>query len=262
MTSRWRRGLRPVHGPLLPSPRGAARRLAGGLPGSARSTWGAAGRPDRRARRAPRCDGCRRRPVGPVRGACRQLPGCRRAGRALQACRSTTTRSTSRPRAWWFTSWRTLWRVSGDRRVTHPAAGWARRVGPRRPGHAHVAVIGEVLATLVPAEDTDEGSRSGRRRPRGVLDAAGLSDVEVVEMAVTVTHPTSRSGGSRSSTASAPSADHRGLEPGVRPPSRRRCAPAWARGPSRSRGSPSPGAGGHEASQSAGGAGAGAPRRG
>ena len=81
--------------------------------------------------------------------------------------------------------------VGEMRRVTSPG-GWVGAtvwdlVAHRTP----MSVIREVLSGLVPAQDDDEevpvGSASGLE---GVLHAAGLSDVEVVEMAVTVSHPT------------------------------------------------------------------------
>ena len=49
----------------------------------------------------------------------------------------------------------------------------------------------EAVSALLPEQDADEGVPVGSARGlEGVLDAAGLSDIEVVEMAVTIAHPT------------------------------------------------------------------------
>jgi SAM-dependent methyltransferase len=81
--------------------------------------------------------------------------------------------------------------VGEMRRVTR-SGGWVGAtvwdlVAHRTP----MSVIGEVLSELVPEQDADEEVPVGSARGlEGVLDAAGLSDIEVVEMAVTVAHPT------------------------------------------------------------------------
>lgn len=125
--------------------------------------------------------------------------------------------------------------VGEMRRVTR-AGGWVGAtvwdvVAHRTP----MSVIGEVLADLVPEQDADEGAPVGSAGGLAdVLGAAGLSHVEVVEMPVTVSTRRSRSGGSRSSTASAPSGrPSPPWTPASGSPSRTRSAPGWGRGPSR-----------------------------
>ncbi len=82
--------------------------------------------------------------------------------------------------------------VGEMRRVTHPAAGSARPCGT---SSAHRTPMcrdqGGPLAGWCPRRTTTRRCRVGSASGlEGVLHAAGLSDVEVVEMAVTVSHPT------------------------------------------------------------------------
>ena len=81
--------------------------------------------------------------------------------------------------------------VGEMRRVTRPGGWVGATVWDLLAHRTPMSVIREVLVELRSEPDGDDevpvGSASGLE---GVLDASGLGDVEVVEMAVTVSHPT------------------------------------------------------------------------
>ena len=121
------------------------------------------------------------------------FPGSTSGRGSRRPCRSTTTVSTSRG-ACLVVHFMTdpVAGVGEMRRVTRPAAGSARPCGtspaPARPCPSSGRSSRGWCRRRTTSEEVPGSARASGLE--GVLHAAGLSDVEVVELAVTVSHPT------------------------------------------------------------------------